>query len=58
LVCRYCGRQFRSTRVNEVRGGCNPAPLNRKIANGKVIIQSADLLQGRSYFDLSKGGKK
>jgi hypothetical protein len=58
MVCGNCGRQFRSTRVNEVRGGCNPAPLNRKIANGKVIIQSADLLQGRTYFDLSKGGKK
>jgi uncharacterized membrane protein len=58
MVCRNCGRQFRSTRVNEVQGGCNPAPLNRKIANGKVVIQTADILQGRMYFDLSKGGKK
>lgn len=58
MVCRNCGRKFRSTRVNEVKGGCNPAPLNRKVQNGKVMIQTSDLLQGRIYFDFSKGGKK
>ena len=58
MVCRNCGRQFRSTRVNEVQGGCNPAPLNRKVENGNVVILTDDLLKGRVYFDFSKGGRK
>ena len=57
MVCHNCGRQFSSVRVNEVQGGCNPAPLNRKMENSSVIIQVADLLQGRRYFDL-KGVKR
>ena len=26
MVCRNCGRKFASVQVNEVQGGCNPAP--------------------------------
>jgi len=51
MVCNNCGRRFPSARINEVRGGCNPAPLNRKVENGTVTIQVADILQGKSYFD-------
>jgi uncharacterized membrane protein len=29
MVCRNCGRRFASIMVNEVQGGCNPAPLTR-----------------------------
>ena len=57
MVCNNCGQRFPSVRINEVRGGCNPAPLNRKIENGNVIIQVTDLLQGKRYFDL-KGVKR
>jgi uncharacterized membrane protein len=57
MICRNCGRQFPSTRVNEVRGGCNPVPLNRKVENGNVIIQVTDILQGKRYFD-SRGVKR
>ena len=56
MVCKNCGRKFPSARVNEVQGGCNPAPLTRKMENGNVIIQVTDLLQGKPYFDL-RGGK-
>ena len=35
MVCRNCGRRFPSVRVNEVKGGCNPAPLYRNIENNK-----------------------
>ncbi len=52
MVCNNCGKRFPSTRVNEVHGGCNPAPLKRKIENGNVLIQVADLLEGKKYFDL------
>jgi uncharacterized membrane protein len=52
MVCRNCGRRFASVKVNEVQGGCNPAPLNRRIDNGKVIILVKDILQGKQYFNL------
>ena len=51
MVCRNCGRRFASARVNEVKGGCNPAPLNRKVENGKVVIEVKDILDGAQYFN-------
>jgi uncharacterized membrane protein len=54
MVCRNCGRKFASVLVNEVKGGCNPAPLNRRIENGKVVIEIKDILDGRQYFDFSR----
>jgi uncharacterized membrane protein len=57
MVCRNCGRQFSSALINEIKGGCNPAPLNRKIEDGKVVIQTADILEGKHYFDFSRRSK-
>ncbi len=54
MVCRNCGRRFASVKVNEVRGGCNPAPLKRRIENGRVIIDKADILDGLRFFDFAK----
>jgi len=51
MVCRNCGRRFASVLVNEVKGGCNPAPLNRTLDNGKLVIQVKDILEGRQYFN-------
>jgi uncharacterized membrane protein len=53
MVCRNCGRKFASVLVNEVKGGCNPAPLNRRVENGKVVIEVKDILDGRQYFNFS-----
>lgn len=53
MVCRNCGRRFASVLVNEVKGGCNPAPLNRSVVNGEVVISTKDLIEGRQYFDFS-----
>jgi uncharacterized membrane protein len=53
MVCRNCGRRFPSVRVNEVKGGCNPAPLYRNIENNKVVIKTNDILEGKQYFDFS-----
>jgi uncharacterized membrane protein len=55
MVCRNCGRRFASVLVNEVQGGCNPAPLKRSLENGKLIIQVKDIQKGRQYFNF--GGK-
>ena len=56
MVCRNCGRKFASVLVNEVKGGCNPAPLNRKVEDGKVVLQINDILSGKQYFNFSKRG--
>jgi uncharacterized membrane protein len=54
MVCRNCGRRFASVLVNEVKGGCNPAPLNRSLENGKLVIQVKDILDGRQYFNFKR----
>ena len=51
MVCRNCGRRFASVLVNEVKGGCNPAPLTRSVENNKLVIQIKDIQQGRQYFN-------
>lgn len=53
MVCRNCGRRFASVLVNEVKGGCNPAPLNRSLKNDKLIIQIKDIQQGRQFFNFN-----
>ena len=53
MICRNCGRKFDSVRINEVKGGCNPAPLKRRIEGNQLIIQKADILEGLRYFNFS-----
>lgn len=53
MVCANCGKRFPSVKVNEVQGGCNPAPLERRVENGKVIIRLADIAAGRRYFNFA-----
>jgi uncharacterized membrane protein len=50
MVCNNCGQRFISTKINEIRGGCNPAPLERKVAGDKLVIAVADILTGSWYF--------
>ncbi|WP_018124987.1 DUF2318 domain-containing protein [Desulfovibrio oxyclinae] len=50
MVCDNCGQRFHSARINEARGGCNPAPLERNVEDGKVMIPESDLFAGRRYF--------
>jgi len=54
MICRNCGRKFDSVKINEVKGGCNPAPLKRRIDGDRLIIQKADILEGLQYFNFSK----
>ncbi len=56
MVCRNCGRQFASARINEVQGGCNPAPLKREIVGDNLVIDINDILAGRQYFNLGGRG--
>ena len=52
MVCRNCGQRFSSVKVNELRGGCNPAPLDREVVGGQVVIKVKDILDGKKYFDI------
>lgn len=56
MICRNCGRRFASVKVNEIRGGCNPAPLNREVVNGTLVLKVNDILEGRQFFDFSNRG--
>jgi uncharacterized membrane protein len=56
MICRNCGRRFASTQINEVKGGCNPAPLKRVIDGDQLVIQVADIAEGKSYFKLDQKG--
>jgi uncharacterized membrane protein len=56
MVCRNCGMRFHSTKVNEVKGGCNPAPLERRVENGKLLIRTSDIAAGKGYFDFGRKG--
>ncbi|QGY39803.1 DUF2318 domain-containing protein [Pseudodesulfovibrio cashew] len=50
MVCNNCGQRFHSSRINEVRGGCNPSPLTRSFDHENVTIKVSDILAGRGYF--------
>jgi len=50
MICNNCNQQFASNRINEVKGGCNPAPLNRSVEGGRVLLSEQELIAGRRYF--------
>jgi uncharacterized membrane protein len=50
MVCNACGQRFPSELINEVRGGCNPSPLERTIQGDEVIILVEDIVAGANYF--------
>lgn len=51
MVCNNCGQRFSSVNINEIKGGCNPAPLDRTVSGGNVVITSDTIAAGRWYFD-------
>lgn len=50
MVCNNCGMRFHSSRINEVKGGCNPSPLTRTYDSENVRIKTDDIMAGRGYF--------
>ncbi|MDO8672539.1 MAG: DUF2318 domain-containing protein [Dehalococcoidia bacterium] len=51
MVCNNCGQRFPSVKINEVKGGCNPAPLTRSTEGDTVTINEKDILaDGSQYF--------
>lgn len=50
MVCNNCDMKFRSDLINLVKGGCNPAPLTRRIDGNQLVINDRDILNGAWYF--------
>ncbi len=50
MVCNNCGQRFPSTKINEIKGGCNPAPLGRTVDGNTLLIKASDIEQGGWYF--------
>ena len=50
MVCNKCGMHFPSSKINEVKGGCNPIGLERKVEGDHVHIDARGLEAGASYF--------
>lgn len=50
MVCNNCDQRFPSVSINEIRGGCNPAPLDRKIDGEYLVINTSAIEEGRFYF--------
>lgn len=50
MICNNCGQAFKTELVNQVKGGCNPAPLERQLVGDQVVIRVAALEQGGRYF--------
>jgi uncharacterized membrane protein len=50
MVCVNCGQRFHISRINEHKGGCNPAPLTRAIEGDMLIVTEQDVAMGATYF--------
>lgn len=50
MVCNNCGQTFPSVSINEIRGGCNPAPIARVVQGDRLVLPAASLNAGAWYF--------
>lgn len=50
MICNNCGKAFRSVDINVLQGGCNPAPIERSVQAGQILLKAADLDLGAAYF--------
>ena len=50
MVCKNCGQKFASNKINVIKGGCNPAPLNRTVQGDQLVIQMRDINMNSWYM--------
>ena len=50
MVCVNCGNRFPSDKINDVKGGCNPAPLKRTVVEDMLVIKVSDIEKGATFF--------
>ena len=49
MICENCGQRFASNKINVIKGGCNPAPLERVVQGDKLVIRMADINSNSWY---------
>ena len=54
MVCKNCGQKFASNKINVLKGGCNPAPLNRNVVGDKLVINMRDINMNSWYMKYRK----
>jgi len=55
MVCKNCGQKFASNKINVIKGGCNPAPLNRTVVGDKLVINMKDIGTNSWYMKYRQG---
>ena len=50
MVCVNCGRRFHVSKIGEVHGGCNPAPLAAETSGDALRVSMATLAAGARFF--------
>ena len=51
MVCENCGMRFPLSRINVVKGGCNPAPLERQIKGDDLEIPMSVVTDNLWYME-------
>ncbi|HIJ78987.1 MAG: DUF2318 domain-containing protein [Desulfobulbaceae bacterium] len=54
MICRNCGQSFHASKINVIKGGCNPAPLERMVEGDKLVIAMADIDKNSWYGKYTK----
>ncbi len=55
MVCKNCGQKFASNKINVIKGGCNPAPLNREVVGDQLVINMRDIDMNSWYMKYRQG---
>jgi uncharacterized membrane protein len=55
MVCKNCGQKFASNKINVIKGGCNPAPLNRTVVGDQLVINMRDIDMNSWYMKYRQG---
>lgn len=50
MICVNCGLKFRTDKIGEFKGGCNPVPLKTEVRGDKLIISQQNVEAGLRYF--------
>lgn len=50
MVCVNCSRRFHVSKIGEVHGGCNPAPLAAEATGDTIRVPMAALNAGARFF--------
>lgn len=56
MLCVNCGQSFALNRIGQVRGGCNPHPLDFTLHQDSITIKKEALAEGLRYFPQNSGG--